>query len=242
MIPTDDPSIDALDPKARAAVSAHWAHRASSELSVSRLFVGLASELRAARADAAVVAIAERAIADERRHAEICREVAARYGDAKVEALPMPPLASDGDAEVTAALHVAALCCVQESLACAWLDECFANATGAIARAALHQLLVDEVAHARLGWAHLASARVSARTREEIAAHLPHMLERCLEPWRAPDASRVSDGVPAHGIPSDARTLAVVTEALRGVVIPGMRVVGVSTDAASRALDRLLSS
>ena len=238
-LPFDDPTIDDLDADTRAAVARHWEHRGDSEERVAAIFTRFVPRLRDARAEAIVIELATRAADDELRHADICRAVASRYGDRAVGRAEreVTSVGVDNAAELEAAVGLAALCCIQETIACAWLQACRDGATARLPRAALRTLLEDETDHARLGWAHLASARVSRETREQIARHLPQLLEGCLQPWLVPDASGLPDGVAEHGIPADAETRRVVLGVVRDVVFPGFATVGVAPDAARRWLE-----
>jgi hypothetical protein len=231
-----DPSIDELDVPTREAIARHWEHRAGSEQLVAVLFSSLAVELRQIHAEDVVISLAMSAAEDEVRHAEICREVASRYAG-RLVVLPLresPAHHAHHEPELQVALDVAALCCIQETIACAWMQACRAGATAPLVRASLGDLLQDETDHARLGWAHLASAGVTAEVRAQVATHLSRMFEACLQPWLAPDVSGLPDGIPAHGIPSDEETRRVVLGCVRDVILPGLTTVGVSTVAALR--------
>jgi hypothetical protein len=207
------------------AIAAYWAHRAASEARAAALFEQLLVDLRRADAEPMVLDLAQRAVADERRHAAMCLDVAAHYDAAlavREGAAPAGPDAhADGEPELHAALHTAAFCCIQESIACAWLDACLREATEPVAREALHAMLSDETHHARLGWAHLASSRVSPSTRTRVASALPGLLRACIASWLDPEVARLAVNAPEHGVPSPEATLRVVQSAVREVVQPG---------------------
>lgn len=207
------------------AIAAYWVHRAASEARAADLFERLLFDLRRAGAEDVVLELAERAIADERRHAAMCLDVAAHYGPCPVVsdgATPEAPHAhADDEPELHAALHTAAFCCIQESIACAWLDECLREAREPVVRDALHAMLSDEAHHARLGWAHLASARVSPSTRARVTSAVPGLLHACIASWTAPEVARLAVDAPEHGVPSPDTTLRVVQSAVRDIVQPG---------------------
>ena len=54
---------------------------------------------------------------------------------------------------------------MNETTAGVFLEVCLAHAEGALAKAALSELLSDEIDHGRIGWAHLAA--VDAATRRD---------------------------------------------------------------------------
>jgi hypothetical protein len=131
------------------------------------------------------------------------------------------------DAEVRAALHATAFCCIQETIACAWLDDCLSRATVPMVRDALRAMLADETHHARLGYAHLASPCVSRRARAAVGDALPGLVDRCVRSWLDPEASRLAIGAATHGVPSVDETRRVVHSAMKHVVLPGLAAAGV---------------
>jgi hypothetical protein len=242
-LPLEDPSVDALDVATRQALSLHWEARATSELRVASIFAVLARELFETGADAPVMTICARAVSDEVRHAEICRLLAERYGDREVpwpSPGPVPmPLHADAPEPLRPTLRAVAMGCINETIATAWLDACLKDATSPLARAAIRELIADDVHHARLGWAHLGSPRVTTETRSAIAAWLPRLLKTAALPWVA-IADVSPHGIPAHGVPSTETTRAAVASALRAVVLPGLEALGVPIGAARAWVDEHL--
>lgn len=231
-LPLDDTSIDALDPSTRAIVARQWQGRAKAELRVASVFAVLARELFETGADPAVLQICARAVSDEVRHAEICRLVAERYADRPIPwpppgPVPMPSHARAPDA-LRPTLRATAMGCINETIACAWLEASLKDATSPLARAAIRELMADDVHHARLGWAHLASSRVTPQIRAQVAAWLPRLLRTAALPW-VKKAEGYGEGLPAHGHPSSHTTRAVVVQTLAEVVLPGLDRLGVAT-------------
>ena len=231
-LPLDDASVDALDERTRRRLGVQWASRATAELRVASIFASISRDLLVAGADPAVLRIVTRAVSDEVRHAEICRLLAARYLAREVPwpppgAVPMPELAKAPDA-VRPTLHVVAMGCINETIATAWLEVSRDAATAQLPRAALRELIADDVHHARMGWAHLASPQVPASARKAVAAWLDTLLEAAAAPWLRPSKDTIAEGLPEHGVPSLVTTRAVVRETLREVVLPGLEQVGVS--------------
>ncbi len=224
-------------------LSLHWEQRALLELRAGGYFSQLATELMTVGADREVLRLVSRAPYDEFRHAEICRDTAAIYGKREV-AWPAPgptPMAShDGvPLEFVPTLHVASMCCVNETIAGAWLEACYSMATVALAKKTLRALLREEIDHARIGWAHLSSAYVTPRMRRALGKWLPHLIEASLVAWLRPDRVVPAGGVHAHGVPSERTTREIVLAAVRDVVIPGFEHVHVDVKTAKHKMNML---
>lgn len=241
-VPFDDASIDALDSTTRTALASHWRRRAKSERQVGRAFAQMAPLLRAHGADAEVVKRLVQGAEQEERHAGLCVRLAEVYGGAPVSmpevgAVPLPSF-GEANEELEIALLVSGMCCINETIATAWLTAGLAVATAPIAIAANRIHLRDEIEHARLGWAHLASRRVSNATRAALASRLPRMLEANAPGWELDDASLPADGIPAHGHLPARDSRAVVQAAFADLVLPGFAHVGVDPRPAESWLAR----
>ncbi len=228
-----DPSIDALDGELRERLGRQWASRATAELRVAAIFSIVSRGLFETGADPAVIRIAARAVSDEVRHAELCRALAERYL-ARPVAWPVPgpakmPELERAPKEIKPTLHTIAMGCINETIASAWLEESLRPATSPLARAALRELIADDIHHARLGWAHLASSFVPRAVRRELGAWLPALIRAVVKPWVGAAKDRVVEGCPSHGVPSLETTRAVVRSTLSDVVLPGFESLGVST-------------
>ncbi len=221
---------DVNEASEREAVATVWASRASAEGSVHAYAAYILEDLRAIDADRAVLELAARMVADEERHVAICVDVASRYAG-RAMATPAPRPIVDPLREVPlplrATLRVVATSCIGESFASVWVDESARRTTPKWLHAVLRKHLADEVHHARVGWAHLASTKV--RDRDEIAAWLPRLLEANLHAWRTFAPCWPDGGFPEHGLPSHADTRAWIDEALVSLVLPGFDEVGVDT-------------
>lgn len=208
-----------------------WQMRADSERSVGSVFTQLLADLAATGAHPEVLALARRAMDDETRHARVCAELAAAYrGDEVREAPPLAVRLPDyGEPQrMRAALHAVNLCCIGETIATAFVDACHADCA---AWAELRELqglhLADEVHHARVGWAHLAS--LSTDDRRHIASHLPELLRAQVRTWEARIALLPENGIAGHGYPPRAALIAVVYGAIRDVVLPGFDYLEIDT-------------
>jgi hypothetical protein len=234
-LPLDDTSVDELAPKVRAQLAKHWEQRSVSELRVASVFSVLARELFEEGADPPVIQICARAVSDEVRHSEICRLLAERYAGHEVpwpKPGPVPmPLHARAPARLRPTLRAAAMGCINETIASAWLEASLKETTAKLPHAAIRELMADDVHHSRLGWAHIASDRVTTKMRAELAGWLPRLLQAAAGPWLK-DARGYGAGVPAHGSPSSETTLHAVRTTIREVVLPGFAALGVAIDPA----------
>jgi hypothetical protein len=140
----------------------------------------------------------------------------------------MPKLAR-APRELRATLHAIAMGCINETIASAWLERSLRDATAPLARAAIRELIADDIHHARLGWAHLGSSFVDASTRRTLGDWLPALLEAAASPWMRESPDKLTEGCPEHGVPSEETTRAVVRDTLLGVVLPGFEALDVPT-------------
>lgn len=222
-LPDDDPSIAALSAAERALAAEIWHGRAEAELRASGAFAHIAGVLAEAGAGADLVALAARAVTDEVRHAELCRRVASAFAGRELpppRRLPVQIPRHDGASPVLRrVLHVVGMCCLNETTGSAFLEVCRAGARGRLVRAALHELLSDEIDHARLGWAFVAS--VDAATRAELAAWLPRMIELNLAEWRNRPRRAITAALVAQGCPTWQAVDDAVVAAIDELIRPG---------------------
>jgi hypothetical protein len=241
-LPFGDPSVAALTSAQRAAIAGHWKHRARSELQVGRAFAAMVPLLREQRASAAVLDRLERGAEEEVHHSEICARLAETYaGEAivrpKIDSVPLPRF-DVGDEELETALLVAGMCCVNETIATAWIGACLAAAETPLAVMANRIHLHDEIEHARVGWAHLGSDAVSDATRRALGPCLPKLLEANAPGWERDDPSLPAEGVPAQGHLPAAVSRRVFVDAVADLVLPGFAHVGIDTGPAKAWLSQ----
>jgi hypothetical protein len=228
----------------RALVAATCARRAELELRGAAAFTIVTQALIDLRADARIVDLSARAIAEEIRHSEIYLELAGRYAEAAVARPAVAPIdvpAHPGAApDVRRALHVVGMCSINETLACAFLELCLDGARSlhsATMRSALRDILADEIRHARIGWAYLASPGGTEAVRREVSRWLVPMLCAQLSGWWA--QIETLPGGPAqhaaqHGCPSGAAIAAATVRAVHELVLPGFAALGIDVAEARR--------
>jgi hypothetical protein len=180
-----------------------------------------------------LVELAARAIDDEYRHTELSRAVASRLAGVSLDAPPRlrleVPRHRGAEPALRDTLFVVGHCLFNETTASAFLEVCIAHATGAVARAALLELLSDEIDHARIGWAWLAA--VDARTRAEVGRWLLPMAYTNLRMWRSvnPPSPEHPEALGRHGAPAPSAIEAGLVDALRSLVVPGLAELDIET-------------
>ncbi len=227
-----------LSDSERATLAAMWAFRARGERDTAAQYEALAVRLQANGADAAMIARVVAAAADEARHHDVCAEMAAMLHHPALTptATKLPRIAPhhlDGGARV--AYEMVALFCVTESINATLLLRSWQQAKDDATRAALHQLLADEVEHSRIGWGYLAQ---EVGWRDDIAAGLPLMLAAAThdDDFLAEPGPVTSPALVAHGLLPQAGLRDVFLEAMNDVVLPGLELCGVATVHARRWL------
>jgi hypothetical protein len=229
----DDPAIEALSSETRAAIATSWRRRARNELSTSTVFATLTRSLVGLSAPHALVRQAAVAVADEVRHAEICAHVARVYwpGGPALEPSPVAEAlpASDGEShQLTALLYVVMQSCINEGVACAYLQRGLAETTFELARAAVRDILEDEIGHARFGWSLLTSRAMRDSWRPEVAGALPTLLGRIAEAWTKEEGG-ASECPTGHGNVRPGDMPAILRDAFADLVLPGFDHVGIDT-------------
>ncbi len=228
-----DPEIEALPAAARAELATVWQRRGGLELRVAASFSSLAGELFEHGAPPEVYKLVAQAIRDEIHHAEISVELASRYrGDTpfwpEAEPTPAPPFAPTRGA-MHATIYMSAMCCINETGACAVLEASMGQATSALVRAANRSILSDEIEHARAGWAYLCSPYVTAEIKEAMPQWLLRVHRATFHELVNDDGPLPGEDFPDHGMLSRVRKREVVYAALVDVVFPGFRRAGIDT-------------
>ena len=226
-----DAEIDALSTEERDVLARVWQKRGGLELQVGGGFAAVARELFEHGAAQPVMALVGQAVRDEIHHAEISVELAARYRGGDVvwpepAAVHVPEFAP-ATAAFRTTLHVIALCCINETVACAVLEASFARARSPLVRAGIQSILADEIDHARAGWAHLASNFVSAETKRALPNWIRRLLAGKLDALLEDEAPMPGEPFPHHGMLSRDTFRATVHAALDDVVLPGFERAGI---------------
>jgi len=214
----------------RRVAGASWSFRYGVEREAELRFASFAERLAGDGASPALVDLARRASGEERRHAELCAAMAGRYGAALPEPVrQLPEIAprrlSPRDRLI---YEIVAACCVTETESMGVLTTLIGAAGDEELLCVLRERASDEVRHARLGWAHLATAHARGAT-AFLGPLVPHMLQGSLADDLFAQAPRELED-PAlleHGVLPRAMKREVFTRTLEEVVFPGLEEFGV---------------
>jgi hypothetical protein len=229
---------DDLGEGERRVVVATCERRAALELEGAAAFTRVTQALIDLRADAAIVELAARAIAEEMNHSEIYRGLAAAYAGRDVRRPQPAPIewpAHEGAPDaLRPVLDVVGMCAINETMACAFLELCLAGATAAPVRAGLRDVLGDEIRHGRIGWAYLSSLSLDAAGRADIGRFVLPLARKQVRGWRAQIATVPAPGVPAYGCPPGEAIEQAMRASLTDLVLPGFEHLGIDVRAALR--------
>jgi hypothetical protein len=232
-LPESDPAIDALDPAVRTRLAKLWHLRAGMERRVGDSFEHVHAALERRQAPAELVQLAKRAIDDEYRHEELSRVVASRYAGEELpraERLKLiaPEYAGERQ-ELRDTLTIVGQCIFNETTAGAFLEASLGAAKTKLARAAISELLSDEIDHGRIGWAHLAS--LPPNERKEVEPWLLPLAYLNLREWRreTPYDPAHSPILSDHGEPPTQVLHDALVDALESLIVPGLDALGLDT-------------
>jgi hypothetical protein len=218
-----------LSESARHAVAAMWRYRERVEHEAAALFAALAGELDAARLPS-LAARARTAADDERRHALRCRAIVAACQPDLAPLLPraisVAPPAPEPDPARRALYASVAMGCVTETLSCALLIAMRDDADFGPTRAAVDEIVKDEIEHSRIGWAHLATAAA----RGDVTWLAPHIVAmRTAALTHEIEEVPTMEDLSGYGILPRARVATIVEATWRDVIVPGFAHHGIRT-------------
>lgn len=179
-------------------------------------------DLRRLQSPAPIIKLAERAVADEHRHALWCRDWAFRFGregSNAVEPRSTEPLRFRAASEYENRVLRILLCCFTETVGCFILRHVRPLVTVPELRRLNQRHLADELQHSRVGWGHLAT--LSAADKRWLRPWTPKLLELLPEACcEGPEQDR-EDLVP-FGYFTPRLLRAAYAEALSEVIEPGL--------------------
>jgi hypothetical protein len=227
----------------RRVVARVWRSRETTEREAAQLFADLAHDLQGLGADPSLVSRARKAERDEMRHAVRCSEIVASFESEP--SVPDPPdrlrLGPIQLGPAKRALFASvALCCVTETLSTALLLEMRNRAADALVRRTVHEILRDEVEHARVGWAHLA---IEARRRNSswLAPYVPGMLAAAVRGDLASSSDDLGQDLSAYGILPRPDVRRVLRDVAADVLLPGLERFDVDTTPARACIAHLVA-
>ncbi|HEX2674040.1 MAG TPA: ferritin-like domain-containing protein [Polyangiaceae bacterium] len=214
-----------LGPVERGLVADYWWQRALGELTSWHGFQHVLADLRAEHAAPAVIELAERAVQDEHRHAEWCREWAVRFGHAGGDLVPRGerPIAFRGASEAQNRLLRIALCCLNETVGCVVLRHVRPVIEWPELRELNRRHMADELQHSRVGWAHLAT--LNAEQRSFLRPWVPALLRLAKQSW-CEGAEGEHEALVPYGYFSLRLLRAAHAEAVESLIVPGFSHLG----------------
>ena len=232
-LPQTDSAIDALPPALRERLAGLWHIRSAMERRVGDSFSMVVTALERRRTAPLLLELARRAVDDEYRHEELSRRVASVYAGRdlpRAQRLELTPPKYEGEREeLRDTLTIVGQCVFNETTAGAFLEASLSHAKTPLARAAISELLSDEIDHGRIGWAHL--AELTAEERKEVEPWLLPLAYLNLREWQRETPYDPShDAIFSdHGEPPTAVLHAALVDALRTLIVPGLAALGMDT-------------
>jgi Rubrerythrin len=223
-----------VNPAQRAQVGDVWALRSRVEHEAARRFDRLAAAVPEFDPDSPIAPLLRSAAADERRHAALCTELAARYGraatDPRIDVRVAPGSLLPRDAIL---YEMVAACCITETESVATVTTLLAARLEPAVEKVLREIARDEVAHGRMGWAHLAR-EASQRSVAFLSRWIPTMLAGSIDDALSAATGPAEDGdvLLAHGVFPPARKREVFVATLQQVVFPGLEKFGIEVRSA----------
>lgn len=207
-----------------------WRNREGIEIEAAIIFKQLGHDLQELYGkDDLTALLSLKSSDDELRHAVRCQEILAHHEGHDYPALVPDFKIQFGPKYLTnkqRVLYMAlGVCCITETLSTALLIEMHERAFSGIIRNTIHEILVDEVDHARIGWAELSrQARVSDIS--WLKEYLPTLVEEAFTSDIAPMLKQ-NDDLSIWGIlsPKDARP--IMESTLEKVIYPGLKQFGI---------------
>jgi hypothetical protein len=247
-VPWDASTAPSLAPELRDALASLWRARMAAEHRSVGVFALYVLDLLGAGAPAEMLSLACRASLDEVRHTELFARLASLYSG-KTETPPagIPPMPDDPSVPMRdqVAREALQLSVLAESYSSVLIGELHDRARDPAVRAALSVVLADEVHHARMGWAMLASLFASedggAAVRERVQRELPGMVDHLVrsmfgDPAALPEpslAERHRAVAAEHGWLAPHEEWSLFRQTIDDVWIPGLAALGVDARALS---------
>src|SRR5581483_1181499 len=157
----------------REKLAGIWTSRAVAEHESTIRFGAYARRMETFGVAPELIEGTREAAEDERRHKEICLDVARRFG-ASEPAFEAFEFWRRPDGREVLLSNMVATCCLMETLNAPFLALSLSVADDSAMRTAFRELLKDEVKHAKLGWAYLLWARQQGEG-APLADQLPKM-------------------------------------------------------------------
>lgn len=215
---------------APAEVFQIWRNRESIEIEATVIFKQLGHDLQALYGkDDLTALLSLKSSDDELRHAKMCQEILSYDHNREYSALIPDFKVQFGPQYLTDKQRVLymslGVCCITETLSTALLIEMHERAFSGIIRETIREILVDEVDHARIGWAEL-NRQSHSEDISWLKEYLPTLVKEAFSSDIAPMLKPNQD-LSIWGIlsPNDAKPIMEAT--LEKVIYPGLKKFGI---------------
>jgi len=223
-----DPGIEHLQ-NAPEDVFTLWRNREHIEIEATIIFDQFAKDLKELWGERdSLAALSLRSSHDELRHAKRCQEILS-YG--KNCPAPLSPhykiQFGPADLDLRKRVQYTALgvCCITETLSAALLIEMHKRARPKLIKETIHEILVDEVDHGRLGWAEL-SRQAHKHDLSWLLVYLEKLVDEAFSSEITPMLG-VSQDLAPWGILSEKDARPIMQETLKMVIYPGLAQLGI---------------
>jgi hypothetical protein len=222
------PGADGLTAEQRTLVANYWWSRAHGEMTSWVGFTHVLEDLRAQQAPTVLVTLAERAVADEYRHAMWCRDWAVRFGHRGGQVRPRSErkVTFVKASEVENQLLRIALCCFTETVGCVILRLIRPSIEHPELLELNHRHMSDELQHSRVGWGYLAT--LDAPRKNWLSSRLPELFT-LLRTACCEGDERDEEALVPFGYFTPRLLRAAHDEAVRDLIRPGLHHLGIET-------------
>ncbi len=212
---TQQPDLS-MSKDVRRELARRWTEAGQMEHASVAAFARFMLQLLSLGAPPDLVEATERAISDERRHAQLCFGLASAYGDRNVGPGPLDIAGSMQDLEPNELIAlVFREGCVGETVAAVEASHGAEHAMDPVVREALRRIAVDEQRHSELAWRFIAW---QVGQQPELARVLEREVHALTE--AATRAESVDDEWLVHGLASPATRQKLRRDVLSDVVAP----------------------
>ncbi len=227
-----------MNKKKSLLIAEAWAQRAQAELGAEARFQLLSEQLNNAGSHEQVIYLSKKAQEDERRHAQLCAEVAREYGHKtgfeKIKRTSQNLEKSWSKKESfrdRLLCEVTLMCCITETFNASLLNTIYKNVSSNSSRGkVIHEILKDEVKHSQIGWAHLAFES-QKKDCGFLAEHLEEMLEISVNDdlFLPVVESHELEDTFSHGVMPVEQRLEQFETTLKQVIVPGFQEFNIDT-------------
>ena len=203
-------------------LASQWFQRAKSERDAHHRFLQLSRDIQKHPTLFVLQEQLQQAAADEFRHIGLCAAQVHRFGGKELHSyagfqpfFPEHPLR-----------ELVVLFCIMETINAALLVEAKEHIADSVLRSTCHDILKDEVQHARIGWAALSLS--SEEEREDVWKHLLSIF-RCAGIQIVLQETSMEQHLPDWGVFGRASRLRMLDQTMETVIFPGFWSLGLNT-------------